>query len=98
MKNLKSFILIIFLLFNSIMSFCQPHTVARELFGIIKDKDTGEKLQYVNVGIKNSTVGTVSDLDGNFRLLIPDELESDSISFSCIGYKDFNIKLNSVCL
>lgn len=95
MKNLKSFTLIIFLLFNSIMGFCQSDTVASELYGIIKDKDTGEKLQYVNVGIKNSTVGTVSDLNGNFRLLIPDDLKSDSISFSCIGYKDLNIKLNS---
>jgi len=96
MKNLKTFTLIIILIINSNMVFCQAMTVGNEFNGIIKDKDTGEKLQYVNVGIKNSTVGTVSDLYGNFRLFIPDNLESDSISFSCIGYKDLNIKITRI--
>lgn len=45
-------------------------------------------IEYVNVGIINKPIGTVSDKNGAFKLVVNDELlsKNDSLRFSIIGY------------
>jgi hypothetical protein len=43
-------------------------------------------IPYVNIGILNSTVGTISNEDGSFSLSISASYKSDSILFSALGY------------
>ncbi len=52
--------------------------------GRITDSENGEALPGVNVLVKGSTNGTITDANGSYRLAIPDG--SGSLVFSFIGY------------
>lgn len=57
------------------------------LKGEILDAETSKPLAYVNIGIANKSVGTVSNAQGNFKLQLYDRVSSkDTIVFSHIGY------------
>lgn len=69
------------------------------IIGEIKDIENKTLLQYVNIGIANKGVGTVSNVNGVFSLRLNEKIkENDTIIFSHIGYKTKKIvliKLNS---
>jgi TonB-linked SusC/RagA family outer membrane protein len=52
--------------------------------GSIKDAETNEPLPGVSIVILNTTIGTISDYNGDFSFLIPSS--ADTILFSFIGY------------
>ncbi len=58
-----------------------------ELKGILKSENTKELLPYVNIGIVNKGIGTVSNDSGNFYLLLQKRHYKDSIKLSMIGYQ-----------
>ena len=60
-----------------------------ELTGTVVNSK-GEAIVGCGVVIKNSTIGTVTDLDGHFILSVP---VNSTIQFSCIGYESQEIKL-----
>lgn len=45
-----------------------------------------EPIQFANIGILNSAVGTISNPDGSFSIEIPGNHFNDSIIFSALGY------------
>ncbi len=60
------------------------------LSGSIKDKETNEALIGATVVVKTG-VGTVADIDGNFKIKVP---KGDyNIEVSMLGYKKYNVKL-----
>lgn len=59
----KSFILFLSL-FLCVVGYAQNRTIS----GVVIDKDLKEPLAGVNVLVKGTTVGTVTDLDGNYTL------------------------------
>lgn len=52
--------------------------------GTVTDQDTQEGLPGVNIVVKGTTTGTVTDVDGNYRLSIPED--ADTLVFSSVGY------------
>ncbi|WP_316755032.1 carboxypeptidase-like regulatory domain-containing protein [Pedobacter aquatilis] len=61
---------------------------AQELIsGKITDAKGGP-LSYVNIGVKGGKIGTISDVKGNFKLSIPQDLLAESFTFSCIGFQE----------
>lgn len=57
------------------------------LSGNVSDKATNQPLPYVNIGIANKSIGTVSNEKGDFRLKLSQEMaENDTLVFSYIGY------------
>lgn len=79
MKNRQSLLLWMLLFLGSVSVFAQ-HAVK----GRITDAKTGEPLIGVNVVLRGSSEsGTISDLNGNYSLSVP---ESSSLIFSYIGY------------
>ncbi len=60
------------------------------LHGTVLDSISNEKLSYVNIGIRNKNVGTVSLRDGSFNLTIPAEYKADTLTFSMVGYQDYS--------
>jgi len=48
--------------------------------------DTNQPLPGVNVSIAGTTIGTVTDVNGRYKLNVPDAYASRSLSFSFIGY------------
>ena len=62
----------------------QQAPVKRTLVGTVTDAETGETLIGVNIVLKGTTTGTVTDMDGKFSI----EVESDDeLEVSYIGYK-----------
>lgn len=61
--------------------------------GVIKDKTSGENLAYVNIGVVNKNSGTVSDVNGQFQLVLDEKFDAETLRISLIGYKSitFNV-------
>lgn len=66
----------------------QQSDQGRKVTGVVID-GTGEVLIGVNVSIKGSTTGTITDLDGKFTLQVP--TPKTDITFSYIGYKQLTL-------
>lgn len=71
---------------------------AQNLFkGVVVDSDTGSPLPYVNIGIVNSGVGSVSNDKGEFILAITQEIKStDTLRFSSVGYQSVSYQISAV--
>jgi CarboxypepD_reg-like domain len=59
---------------------------AQTVQGFVLDQETQQPVPYVNIGIVNKNVGTVSSENGAFEIRIDAKYDTDSIRFSCIGY------------
>jgi iron complex outermembrane receptor protein len=64
--------------------------------GTITDSSTGESLPGVNVTVKGTTTGTVTNLDGSYSIKVPSS--SAVLSYSYVGYKaqEKEVSSNSV--
>ena len=58
--------------------------VEKTITGQVTDLSTDESLPGVNVVVKNTTVGTVTDIDGNYRLTVANDAQT--LVFSSVGY------------
>ncbi len=67
---MKRILLISFLLLSSLVT--QAWAQERTVSGKITSAEDGSGLPGVNVVLKGTTTGTVSDIDGNYKLSIPD--------------------------
>jgi hypothetical protein len=63
--------------------------------GRVLDRNNKAVLAYVNVGVPDENIGTVTNHDGSFSLRIDETLEKDSLRVSMVGYysKAFSINL-----
>lgn len=66
--------------------------------GVVKDKQNRKTLEYVNVSIPGSSVGTVTNADGEFSLKIEDAGEVPALEISHIGYRNNKIHLDKAHL
>lgn len=66
--------------------------------GVVKDKQNRKTLEYVNVSISGSSIGTVTNADGEFSLKIEDAGEVPAIEISHIGYRNNKIHLDKAHL
>ena len=67
-----------------------------EFSGLILDKQTNEPLPYVNIGILNQEIGTVSNSNGKFSLELKEEFKNDTIRISSIGFKPVEILIKEI--
>ncbi|MGI9542719.1 MAG: SusC/RagA family TonB-linked outer membrane protein, partial [Cyclobacteriaceae bacterium] len=75
------------ILFSLSLIFCLAGYIVaqdRSVSGTITSTDDGSGLPGVNVLIKGTTNGTISDLDGNYKILVPSE--EATLVFSFIGF------------
>jgi len=63
------------------------------LAGKILDKETNEPLGYATVSIKGKQVGVVSNPNGEFGLLIPENYRNDTLFISMLGYDNYEVNL-----
>ncbi len=61
--------------------------------GTVNDADGGGPLPGVNVLAKNTTVGTVTDIDGNYSLTVADNVTT--LVFSSVGYQTQEIAIGN---
>lgn len=65
----------------------------KAISGVIYDGGMNEPLPGVNVVVKGTTIGTVSDIDGKFSL---EANPNDILVMSCIGFKTIQIKVSEI--
>ncbi len=66
--------------------------------GVVRDKLNKRKLEYVNISVPGSNVGTVTNADGEFTLVIKTSLRPQSVEVSHVGYVNDRLKLNGADL
>lgn len=66
--------------------------IEQTITGKVTDGESGEPLPGVNVLAKGTTTGTVTDVEGNYRLTLADDVTT--LVFSSIGYQAEEVALN----
>ena len=68
--------------------------------GVIKDLETNKAMPYVNIGVANKGVGTVTNENGEFSLFFDFRRisKSDTIQISSVGYKTIKKTINDLNL
>ncbi len=78
--------------FICINSFAQTMAVS----GRIKDKKTQRVIPYANISIKGTNIGTVSNIDGDYKLLVPKKYAKDTLKYSYVGYISVLKPINNI--
>lgn len=64
----------------------------KSITGVVKDAETGSTLPGVNIQVKGSTVGTISDFDGKYTI---NAGEGSTLMFSFVGYETQEVLISS---
>lgn len=64
--------------------------------GKITDQETAEVLPFASVGIRGKSIGTVSNLQGEFDFHVPAEYRNEILIISMLGYYNFEAPVWSV--
>ncbi len=81
----KSFTAIkVIVLMLCLLSWQEVAAQSRSVTGQVTDQESGEELPFVNVSIKGTQTGTITDIDGNFSITV--NSDQDVLVFSFIGY------------
>jgi TonB-linked SusC/RagA family outer membrane protein len=78
---MKSKLFLITFIFLSAYCFAQEV----EITGMVNEAATGLPMPGVNLAVKNSSLGTVTDIDGNFSISVP---SGSTLVFSFIGFNN----------
>lgn len=62
--------------------------------GRVTDAETKEPLPFASVWIKNKTIGTITNAQGDFDFHIPAEFRNETLVVSMLGYNDFESGVN----
>ncbi|MEK6481419.1 SusC/RagA family TonB-linked outer membrane protein [Catalinimonas sp. 4WD22] len=79
--------------FNIMLSEKTRAIIEKTISGRVIDGETDEPLPGVNVLAKGTSSGTVTDIDGNYRLTVDDNVTA--LIFSSIGYVTEEVTLNN---
>lgn len=82
--------------FLSLSAWSQNEETVTVVRGKIIDQKTEKPLAYASILILNSSVGTVSNKEGEFILKVPQSLTTNEIKFSFMGYKTVKLPLSSL--
>jgi len=77
-----------------VLAFSSSFLLSQTIKGVVLDKQTGAPIKYTSVGIVNKPYGTYCNIDGTYKIDLPDFSETDSIRFSCVGYKPVSFDIN----
>lgn len=80
---------------NATIFITQPkQPTSRTVRGTVVDSSS-LPIPGASVFVKGTTIGTVTDLDGNFTLTVPGEMLGGRLVFSSIGYQDDEMSIDS---
>lgn len=80
-KRTQYWIIIFIIILSNLTTYAQITKVR----GVIRDSETNDPLPFVNVTFKNSTIGTITNTDGEYFLETRNYYDSLIVSF--VGYK-----------
>lgn len=68
----------------------------REISGIVTSADDGSTIPGVSITVKGTTLGTITDLDGNYRIKVPQNAQTLVFSFVGMQNREIPITGNSL--
>ena len=86
MKNVRHFLLSVILSVAAISAYAQNITIK----GVVTDSANGEPLPAASVMLKGTSLGTMTNLDGEYSFSAP---KDGILVFSTIGYKTSKLRL-----
>lgn len=66
--------------------------------GAVFDTNTNESLPFAHIGLENSSIGVISNSNGEFTLIIPANTESENLQVSYVGYDSRKILVSKISL
>lgn len=87
----KFFLLFIIKYFSLLPSFAQPKTI----IGIVKEAETMQPLQFCNISILETKLGTATNAAGYFKLNLDQNSTITLISISLVGYITDTFQINT---
>jgi hypothetical protein len=84
--------LIFILTFSAFLSVAQKITIS----GKVIDKETNEPLAFASVGIMGKSLGTITNLQGEFDFHLFNEPTTSKVYISMLGYKTFEATVSSL--
>ncbi|MBW8323728.1 MAG: carboxypeptidase-like regulatory domain-containing protein [Prolixibacteraceae bacterium] len=64
--------------------------------GRVIDREEKDVLPYTSISILRSSIGTISNSDGDFELKIPESMKQDTVIFSCLGYRQHRQPISEI--
>jgi hypothetical protein len=89
---MKLFLIIFLIEIYTITCFSQ-----NVITGSVIDSKDRTPIPFVNIKIKDTNIGTISNIEGNYELLIPEKYFEDTIVFSSIGYSQKEMCIQDIC-
>lgn len=84
--QMRNFLLLLVFVGFSFSGLSQKITIS----GKVIDKETKEALTFASIGIKGKSIGTVTNLQGEFDFHLPNEMRNDFLVVNMLGYKTFD--------
>lgn len=98
-KNLRSFaglLAMIVLSFIAVSAWAQSEEPVTVIRGKVIDQKTEKPLSFASILVVNTSIGTVSNNDGEFIIKVPTALKNNDIKISFMGYKTIYVKPGSL--
>jgi hypothetical protein len=78
------------------LGLCTAATAQHAIEGKLYNEEDRTPIAYANIGILNTPVGTISNPDGSFEILIPKKYLNDTLLFSALGFERKSYHLASI--
>ncbi len=85
MKIFQTLIFFFSIIANSQITICN---------GVLQSKNTNQNIAYANIGIVNQNLGTVTNQNGEFSLIIDERFDYSDIKISSIGFVSMVLKVS----
>lgn len=98
-RTMLRFLIVSLLLFGVNAIYAQTEikeTDYTTINGVVKDQQSKKRLEYVNIAIPGTAIGTVTNADGEFTLKINDSIPAQKAVISHLGYYNNEISFKNV--
>lgn len=84
------------IIFLFLFSTLKLHAEKVEIIGTVFDSDDNAPLAYAHVSIKNKPNGTITNEEGEFKFIISEPNDKDTVIISFVGYESFIGSVNDI--
>ncbi|GEM_PF-1827954 len=88
---MKTFLFIVIIFLGHWQAYSQSHI---SISGRVTNANSGEKIPFATVSLKNHPVGTITNMDGEFNIYIPKDYTKDTLIVSHLGFGSFKLPVN----
>ena len=94
MRTIYVTLLNIILVLSSVVSFAQSDKL--KLSGTVIDASNNKAVEFANIGVEGTFLGTASDIDGVFSLALDKEYSDFDVVISAVGYQSKKMKVSQL--